>query len=108
MKQPKAEKAKKPLPVRSLDTRPFKLKDKNNRYFMAINLIQSFRFVPEIIVVEKVRGKNNTMIVRAILTEEKYQEFNKNRDTSISDQRKKLLEAKREKRKQEQKPKGGK
>jgi hypothetical protein len=48
----------------------FKLKDKPNRQFQAINLKKQFGFLPEVIVIEKVRGANNTIAVGAIYTEE--------------------------------------
>lgn len=48
----------------------FKLKDKKHRSFQAINLKKQFGFLPETIIVEKVKGMNNALIVRAIVTPE--------------------------------------
>ena len=62
--------------IRSIDTTIIKLKDRNNKHFVPIQLEDQFGFVPKIIVIEKVRGKNNAFIVRAILTEEMYKKLN--------------------------------
>ena len=70
---------------------PFKLKDKAGRNFMPVHLVRNFGFVPEIIIIEKVRGESNRLIVRAVLTP---QEIEKE-DKEIEKQ-KKLKEAKRE------------
>jgi len=48
-------------------TPPFKLKDKNNRGFQVINLKNQFGFTPEVIVIEKVPGQTNLLVVRAIV-----------------------------------------
>ena len=63
---------KKPLEgeVRVKTTLPVKLKDKDKRHYQAYHLKELFGFVPEIIIVEKVQGKNNTFILRAIMTPE--------------------------------------
>ena len=50
-------------------TIPIKLKDKPNRDYVRFNLIKSFGFTPEEMIVEKVRGKNNTIVVHALLTD---------------------------------------
>lgn len=55
-------------PVRVKTTPPFKLKDRRGRSFQVINLQKQFGFLPETIVVEKIPGSNNGLIVRAILT----------------------------------------
>ena len=52
------------------NTYPFKLKDKPGRQYQPINLKEMFGFVPEVIMIEKLRGENNRFIVRAVLTKE--------------------------------------
>ena len=49
-----------------INSPPFKLKDKPTRYFQVINFKSLYGFVPNIIVIEKVRGVNNLLIVRAV------------------------------------------
>ena len=61
--------------IRVKSTPPFKLKDQNiRRRWQAINLKKQFGFVPETIIVEKVHGRNNVLIVRAVMTEEALKE----------------------------------
>jgi len=55
--------------IRVRTTHPFKLKDKDKKHYFPIHLEKMFGFVPEVIIVEKVPGENNTMIVRAVMTE---------------------------------------
>lgn len=50
-----------------LTTPAFKLKDKEKRNIQPINLKDSFGVIPEIIVIEKVKGYNNAFYVRAII-----------------------------------------
>lgn len=50
-----------------LATPVFKLKDKPHRLFQVIDLKAQFGKVPELIAVEKVRGANNKLIVRAFI-----------------------------------------
>jgi hypothetical protein len=59
------------IQVRS--TPPFKLKDKESRRYQGINLVKQFGFVPETIIIEKVQGYNNTIVVRAVLTKDELQ-----------------------------------
>lgn len=63
--------------VRFKSTRPFKLKDKPHRQGVVFNLREVFGFLPETIVVEKVRGSNNAIFVRAILTPEEIEKEEK-------------------------------
>ncbi len=56
--------------IRVKSTPPFKLKDKAQRYFQIINLKKQFGFIPEVIIVEKVKRETNKIIIRAVLTEE--------------------------------------
>ena len=63
--------------IRFKATLPFKFKDKPNRFYRAINLKGFFGFVPETIIVEKVPGRNNTIIVKAIMSPEALEKENK-------------------------------
>lgn len=56
--------------IRVKNTPIFKLKDKPNRQYQGIHLMKQFGFIPETIIIEKVRGMNNGLIVRAVMTEE--------------------------------------
>ena len=56
--------------IRVRNTPEFKLKDKPKRRYTVINMKKMFGFIPEVIIVEKVFGHSNTMVVRAILTKE--------------------------------------
>ncbi len=75
MKQMKNQSPKKPnnpsekeTPVRI--TPAFKLKDKAGRNAVDIDLKDMFGFLPEKIIVLKVDGKNNTIKVAGVLTDE--------------------------------------
>lgn len=46
---------------------PFKLKDKPQRQYQMIDLVKQFGKVPEVIIVEKVKGMNNTLVVKAFV-----------------------------------------
>jgi hypothetical protein len=59
---------KKQPDIRVKSTPAFKLKDKIGRSWQALNLIKQFGFAPETIIIEKVRGQNNIIIVRAVMT----------------------------------------
>jgi len=50
-------------------TRPIKLKDKFGRDFFKFKLIQ-FGFIPEEMIIEKIHGENNTIVISAVLTPE--------------------------------------
>jgi hypothetical protein len=56
--------------IQVVSTPPFKLKDKAGRNYQFINLKKQFGFIPEVIIIEKVRDHTNVIIVRAVLTEE--------------------------------------
>jgi hypothetical protein len=58
--------AKEEIRVRSSGS--FKLKNDPRRCWQAIHLKKQFGFIPEVIIVEKVSGQNNRLIVRAVLT----------------------------------------
>ena len=77
-------KKKKDDGIRVISTPPFKLKDKPTRNFQAINIYKQFGFWPEVIIIEKVYGANNMIIVRAVLTEEERRKEDE-RITKMSD-----------------------
>jgi hypothetical protein len=53
------------------NTYPFKLKDHPiGRNYHVIPLKKAFGFIPEVIIVEKMKGQNNRIFVRAVLTDE--------------------------------------
>lgn len=56
--------------IRVHNSPAFKLKDKERRNHVLINFQKDFGFIPEQIIIEKVKGYNNAFIVRAILTPE--------------------------------------
>ena len=57
--------------IRVKSTPEFKLKDfPRARAWQGIMLKKQFGFVPDVIIIEKVHGKNNRIVVRAVLTEE--------------------------------------
>lgn len=53
--------------IETVSTMPFKLKDKNDRGWKAFHLKSQFGFDPEIIVVSKVKGKNNIIMLHALV-----------------------------------------
>lgn len=61
-----------------IPTPPFKLKDNPTfRRFQPINLMKQFGFLPEHIIVEKVQGSHDKIVIKAVLTEEKVKEYKK-------------------------------
>ncbi len=62
--------------VRVRNTPPFKLKDKHGRNFQGLKL-SDFGFIPEVLIIEKVPRSNNTIVIRAVLTEEEVKKENK-------------------------------
>lgn len=48
-------------------TVPFKLKDKEGRDWKAFDLKAQFGFLPETILVSKLHGKNNIIVLSAVL-----------------------------------------
>lgn len=65
-----AEKTKTEPGIQVKQMMPFKLKDKVGRSRFTLNLMNTFRFVPETIIIEKVHGRNNTIRISAVLTKE--------------------------------------
>lgn len=64
--------------IRVKTTPAFKLKDRvPRRRYQAIHLKKQFGFVPEVIIIEKVHGRNNVFIVRAVMTPEEIKKENK-------------------------------
>jgi hypothetical protein len=53
------------LDVRS--TIPFKLKDKEGRNLYMIDLYETFKFFPKKILIKKVPGQNNVVVISAVL-----------------------------------------
>lgn len=51
-------------------TPPFKLHKEHKRSFQFINLRKQFGFLPETIIVQRIPGTNNVLIVCAVLTPE--------------------------------------
>ena len=49
-----------------LSTPAFKLRDGQDNNHQIINLRAQFGFVPEMILIEKIRGRNNALVVSAI------------------------------------------
>ena len=57
--------------IQILTTTPFKLKDKRDRSWKAFNLKSQFGFLPESIIISKVDGKNNLLILSAVIPKKK-------------------------------------
>lgn len=64
-------------------TPDIKLKDKEGRYQIRLNLKKAFGFVPEEIIVRKVPGRTNCVFVAAVLTEEMIKKEKKLKVTSL-------------------------
>lgn len=57
--------------VRVKNTYPFKLKDHPlGRNYRVIPLENTFGFIPEVIIIEKLKGQNNWLFVRAVMTKD--------------------------------------
>ena len=65
---PKTQKEERPK-IKVRPTPPIKLKDKIGRQYVTINLKNLFGFLPDVIIVSKVAGAHDTVIVSAVLTE---------------------------------------
>gem|GEM_PF-5095111 len=50
-------------------TLPFKLSDKHKKGAMEFDFMRDFGFIPEKIIIEKERGKNNMIFLNIVLTE---------------------------------------
>ena len=56
--------------VEMISTPMFRLKDKKGRNYQIINLKTQFGFSPEVIIIEKVAGKRDQLIVRGFIKKE--------------------------------------
>lgn len=65
------------IQVRQL--RPIKLKDKAGRARITLHLKNTFGFVPETLIIEKIHRENNTIRISAALTEEELKKEKKER-----------------------------
>jgi hypothetical protein len=70
---------KEPKPIdkdfRVVSSQPFKLKNRIGKHYQFINLMKLFGFIPDTIIVEKVLGQNNVIMVRAVIPKNKISEF---------------------------------
>lgn len=63
--------------IRVKSTPQFKLKDTRGRSWQGIHLRRQFGFIPEVIIIEKMPGQNNRLVVRAVLTKEEMEKEDK-------------------------------
>lgn len=66
------------LPVREYPK--MKFKDRQDRNRMVIDFKKSIGFLPEILIIDKVFGENNAIVVRAVLTDEEIKRENDRRE----------------------------
>ena len=71
---------KEDLEIRVKSTSYFKLKDKPNRNYQPVNLMKQFGFIPEVVIIEKLRGVNNVVRLVAVLTPDEIAKEDKLRD----------------------------
>jgi hypothetical protein len=65
-------KTKKDSPYEIVGTKAVKLKDRpNNRRYVMVNLTDYFGQVPEVVIIEKVFGRNNVIIIKGIIKKPK-------------------------------------
>lgn len=93
---PKDKRPEEKIRVRSLP--PIKFKDRPGRGAIKLDLIRFFGFVPEEIIFQKIRGKNNKFIISAVLTKEELAK-EKALQKKAKEKDKKLKEAIRQKKK---------
>jgi hypothetical protein len=86
---PIVDNGKKEIAVRQLP--PMKLKDSNNKNRIVINLKDVFGFLPEIMIIDKVIGKNSTIQIAAVIPQEKH-EKNRKKRTGVDSGKKKAVE----------------
>lgn len=83
--------------IRVRTSKDFRLKDNPpQRRVQFVNLKQVFGFLPEIIAIEKLEGKNNRMVVHAVLTPEEVGESNDRTTEKLMQEMKEIQEAERE------------
>ena len=75
MTEPKKNKKQVEISVKS--TTPIKFKDKPNRSAVRLNLLDTFGFVPEDIIIHKISGQSSKMVVSAVLTPEEIEKKSK-------------------------------
>lgn len=63
------DKQKEPPKVSTMSTGEIKLKDKPGRGGIQLDCMQTFGFLPEFIIVQKVQGRNNAIVVSAVIPE---------------------------------------
>ena len=96
MKPPNGTKEPEGPEIRFRTTLPFKLKDRpRQRNYQAIHLVKQFGFTPEVIIIEKVIGKNNAFMVRAILTPEEVEKEKKLKEAELAKEEPKIIVAKK-------------
>jgi hypothetical protein len=66
-KVPIVPNGKNQIPVKQLA--PIKMKDAVNRNRIVMNLTDVFGFLPEILIIDKVLGSNNTIQIAAVIPE---------------------------------------
>jgi len=70
------EQVRNPKDYDVVSTPLFKLKDRpKNRRYQVIDLKKQFRTKPDVIIVEKLQGKNNLLIVRAFVKKSETQKI---------------------------------
>jgi len=80
------------IQIKSL--KPIKFKDKAGRGGITINLIKTFGFHPLEIVIQKVGGENNKIVISAVLTDDELvEEAKRKKEAEIKEQIKKEKKA---------------
>lgn len=69
-------------------TQPIKLKDQGGRHRVVFHLEKNFGFVPEIIIIEKALGKNNTIVVNAVIPQSEIDKKDSNEADNLNPSRK--------------------
>lgn len=72
--------------VQVISSPAFKLRDKQGRRYKRVRLAD-FGFIPEEIIIEKVPGMSNTIVLRAIVTEEYLLQIEKQKNGKSSDKK---------------------
>lgn len=49
------------------NTPPFRLKDRMNKNYRAIDIVKQFGFIPEVIIFERIAGTKDIFVVRAVV-----------------------------------------
>jgi len=104
VKQQATRDNKTPDGIQVRSTPIIKFKDKAGRGGVKFNLKTDFGFVPEEMIVQKVRGKNNAVVVHAVLTQEQLDIEKKERDKQLKKQKNKKVSKSLAKKPTEEKP----